>query len=58
MSSDSDEDGLEYGGQSEPLTQRINRLLEEYSDGLAIPKELIQNADDAGATQVELIYDM
>ena len=56
--SDSEDEFLECGGQSEPLTQRINRLLDEYSDGLAIPKELIQNADDAGATRVQLIYDM
>lgn len=45
-------------GQSEPLTQRLNRLLEEgYSDGLSVPKELIQNADDAGASEVYFLYD-
>uniref|UniRef100_A0A1I8GVE8 SAC domain-containing protein n=1 Tax=Macrostomum lignano TaxID=282301 RepID=A0A1I8GVE8_9PLAT len=35
----------------------LRNILRDYSDGLAIPKELIQNADDAGATEVTLIYD-
>ena len=48
--------GEEYG-QSEPLTRRLNRLLEDYTDGFAVPKELIQNADDAGATEVKILYD-
>ena len=48
---------FEEYGQSEPLTRRINRLLEDYGDGLAIVKELIQNADDAGATEMKFLYD-
>ena len=44
-------------GQSESLTSRLKRLLEDYTDGLAIPKELIQNADDAGATEISFLYD-
>ena len=44
-------------GQTEPLTLRLKRLLDEYRDGLAIVKELIQNADDAGASTVKLLYD-
>ena len=44
-------------GQEEKLTRRLNRLLEEYTDGFAVPKELIQNADDAGATEVKFLYD-
>ena len=55
-----DPDQLRLGeefGQSEPLTTRLNRLLEDYTDGFAVPKELIQNADDAGATEVRLLYD-
>ena len=48
--------GEEFG-QQEKLTRRINRLLEEYTDGFAVPKELIQNADDAGATEVKFLYD-
>ena len=48
---------FESWGQHEPLTLRLNRLLKDYKDGLPIPKELIQNADDAGATQVYFLYD-
>ncbi|KAK6188437.1 hypothetical protein SNE40_004610 [Patella caerulea] len=44
-------------GQKEPLTTRIKNLLKDYSDGFTIPKELIQNADDAGATVVKFLYD-
>ena len=48
--------GEEFG-QEEKLTIRLNRLLEEYTDGLAVLKELVQNADDAGATEVRFLYD-
>ena len=48
--------GEEFG-QEERLTTRLNRLLEDYTDGFAVPKELIQNADDAGATEVRFLYD-
>jgi len=48
--------GEEFG-QEEKLTTRLNRLLEDYTDGFAVPKELIQNADDAGATEVRFVYD-
>ena len=44
-------------GQGEPLTNTLRRMLEDYTDGLAIPKELVQNADDAGATEVRFMYD-
>ncbi|XP_048775772.2 sacsin-like [Ostrea edulis] len=55
--SDAEELCSEFG-QSEPLTQRLNNLLEEgYTDGLSVPKELIQNADDAGASEVYFLYD-
>ena len=53
-------DELSFGeefGQEEKLTTRLNRLLEDYKDGFAVPKELIQNADDAGATEVRFLYD-
>jgi len=47
------EQPLDFGfGQTDSLTGRIHTLLEDYADGLAVPKELIQNADDAGATEV------
>ena len=44
-------------GQEEKLTRRLNGLLKEYTDGFSVPKELIQNADDAGATEVRFLYD-
>ncbi|XP_053401269.1 sacsin-like [Mercenaria mercenaria] len=44
-------------GQEEQLTARIHSLLEGYADGLSVPKELIQNADDAGASVVKFLYD-
>ena len=53
---EADEIGDEFG-QEEELTRRLNRLLEDYTDGFSVPKELIQNADDAGATEVRFLYD-
>ena len=54
----SETEPLEEWGQEEPLTRRLKRLLEEgYVNGLAVSKELIQNADDAGATEICFIYD-
>ena len=44
-------------GQHERLTTRLNRLLEDYTDGFSVLKELVQNADDAGATEVRFLYD-
>ncbi|XP_023931332.1 sacsin-like [Lingula anatina] len=54
-----DAEGLDMNyGQSEPLTRRLHNLLKEgYTDGLSVPKELIQNADDAGAQEVKFLYD-
>ena len=48
--------GEEFG-QEERLTTRLNRLLEEYTDGFSVLKELVQNADDAGATEIRFLYD-
>ncbi|XP_052286635.1 sacsin-like [Dreissena polymorpha] len=54
----SDADAFEEWGQAEPLTRRIHVLLEEgYVDGFSIAKELLQNADDAGATKLRILYD-
>ena len=44
-------------GQGEELTTRLKNLLGDYKDGLAIFKELIQNADDAGATEIKFLLD-
>jgi len=39
-------------GQEEPLTVRLSGLLTEYPPGDSTLKELLQNADDAGARVV------
>ena len=44
-------------GQYEPLTTRLRNILKEYKEGVAIFKELIQNADDAGASKVCFVVD-
>ena len=48
---------FEQTGQYEPITTRIRNILREYKDGIGIFKELIQNADDAGATTVRFLVD-
>ena len=35
--------------QDEPLTVRLRGILAEYPPGVSTLKELLQNADDAGA---------
>ena len=54
---DDEIDSLEDFEQTEPLTLRLKRLLKDYEDGLPIFKELIQNADDANATEISFLYD-
>ncbi|KAI8499260.1 hypothetical protein Bbelb_230240 [Branchiostoma belcheri] len=44
-------------GQVEKLTTRINHLLDAYPFGKEILKELLQNADDAGATEIHFVFD-
>ena len=44
-------------GQTEKLTDRLNTILRDYPKGEEILKELLQNADDAGATLLHVIYD-
>ena len=51
------EEVFEDAGQQEPLTTRLSNILKEYKDGLTIIKEMIQNADDAEATEVNILYD-
>lgn len=56
--SDSDEDGVEYSGMEQPpLIKQLKSILREYRDDGQILKELIQNAEDAEATEVKILYD-
>lgn len=49
--------GIEQCGQSEPITRRIKNILNEYDEEGDIFKELIQNAEDAGAQQCSFLVD-
>jgi sacsin len=44
-------------GQTESLTDRIKGLIREYPEGIGIIKEVIQNADDAGARKLHILID-
>ena len=48
---------VESFGQAESLTNRLKTILDMYPDGNPIFSELIQNADDAGATIVSICID-
>lgn len=45
-------------GQSEPITRRLKSILANYVEGPGILFELIQNADDAGATEVKFMLNL
>ena len=45
-------EGEEAFGQTVVLTKRIQSVLRGYPEGTSVVKELVQNADDAGATEV------
>ncbi|WAR11143.1 SACS-like protein [Mya arenaria] len=47
--------GIFSFGQREKLTTRLNGLLRDYPGDTSIFKEFIQNADDAGATEINFI---
>ena len=44
-------------GQKEELITRIKNILDEYAGKIDVFKELLQNADDSGATEFNLILD-
>ena len=48
--------GYEFG-QHEPLIVRLRGLIRDYPEGLGIVKELLQNADDAGARCIRITVD-
>lgn len=50
-------DTVEAFGQSEALTTRLRHIIESYVDGPGILFELMQNADDAGASEVGFVLD-
>ena len=54
---DVSEDTFSDAGQYEPLTVRLKNILKDYKDGVTIVKELIQNADDAEATEINICFD-
>eukprot|EP01059_Diplonema_ambulator_P002003 TRINITY_DN11645_c0_g1_i2.p1 TRINITY_DN11645_c0_g1~~TRINITY_DN11645_c0_g1_i2.p1 ORF type:complete len:4230 (+),score=966.32 TRINITY_DN11645_c0_g1_i2:1519-12690(+) len=50
----------EYGesyGQSESITDRIKNILKDYVDDVGILNEVVQNADDSGATEFVVVLD-
>ena len=49
--------GIEQTGPHEPITMRLKNILNEYKEGVGVFKELVQNADDAGATEVQFVLD-
>jgi sacsin len=54
---DISKDAFEDTGQHEPLMQRLKTILKSFKDDLTIIKELLQNADDAEATEFNICYD-
>ena len=55
-----DPEWFEAAGQTEPLTTRLRSLLpdiSESSEDLGLFKSLLQNADDAKATEVHFVWD-
>ena len=49
--------GIEQTGPHEPITTRLKNILNEYKGGVGVFRELVQNADDAGATEVKFVLD-
>lgn len=43
--------------QNERITDRLRDLVRNYPKGLGLIKEFLQNADDAGASTLKVIYD-
>ena len=49
--------GIEQTGPHEPVTTRLHNILNEYKEGVGVFRELVQNADDAGASEVQFVLD-
>jgi hypothetical protein len=54
---DDESRNIESFGQTESVTNRLKGILDLYPDGNPILSELIQNADDSGATTVKIMLD-
>jgi sacsin len=50
-------DSMEAFGQHESITSRLQNILSLYPEGRTVLYELMQNADDALATEVAFMYD-
>ncbi|KAJ5050730.1 uncharacterized protein L3040_002603 [Drepanopeziza brunnea f. sp. 'multigermtubi'] len=48
---------LAHGGQFQSLTTTLRNICDEYPAGGTVLRELLQNADDAGATEVKFVLD-
>jgi sacsin len=57
MNTNSNDLLIESYGQTEPLTTRLNSILRDYPRGPQIFRELLQNADDARASEFCLMLD-
>ncbi|XP_052698446.1 sacsin-like isoform X2 [Crassostrea angulata] len=52
------DDEVECSGMIQPpLIKQLQTILSEYPDDGQILKELIQNAEDAGASEMKILYD-
>ncbi|KAG8584818.1 hypothetical protein GDO81_004777 [Engystomops pustulosus] len=49
--------GGKFGQTTPPLVDFLKDILRRYPEGGQILKELIQNAEDAGASEVKFLYD-
>lgn len=49
--------GFQQSGPYEPVTTRLKNIIKDHNDDMATFKELIQNADDAGATEIKFLVD-
>ncbi|XP_071479500.1 LOW QUALITY PROTEIN: sacsin-like [Diadema antillarum] len=57
MDQELDDSDHEFGVTVPPLVTYLKKILRDYSDG-QIFKEILQNAEDAGAKRVKFLYDV
>ncbi|XP_052102791.1 sacsin-like isoform X4 [Mytilus californianus] len=43
--------------ENETLLEGLQNILDDYPDGSQILREMVQNAEDAGATCMKIMYD-